>query len=75
MLLRKQGAMPADDFRKRRLLHAKPMVSGARWPPQAVNGIERAMVTTRTDDPSDNPVRAIDVAAIQVHGRWTPEPE
>jgi hypothetical protein len=51
------------------------MVSGARWLPQAVNGIERAMVTTRTDDPSDNPVRAIDVAAIQVHGRWTPEPE
>ena len=27
MLLRKQGAMPTDDFRKRRLLHPEPMVS------------------------------------------------
>ena len=44
LLLRKQGAMPADDFRKRRLLHAKPMVSGARWPPQAVNALCHAAV-------------------------------
>ena len=38
LLLHEQGAMPADDFRNRRLLHAKPILSGiARWSPQAVN--------------------------------------
>ena len=34
LLLRKQGAMPADDFGNRRLLHPEPMVSAASAGPR-----------------------------------------
>jgi hypothetical protein len=64
LLLRKQRAMPADDFGKRRILHPEPKLSGvARCPPQAVNACSCRSAIWRwcgieKDDGDDPPLSA-----------------